>query len=590
MPATRVERRLAAILAADMVGYSRLMEADEAGTIARQKAHRAELIDPQVAEHGGRIVKTTGDGLLVEFASVVDAVACAAAVQQAMAEREADVAEERRIRYRVGINVGDIVIDGDDILGDGVNLAARLEGLAEPGGICVSANVYDQVRNKTDLAFDDMGAQTVKNIAEPVRAYAVSLEDDGGGVDTHSAPLERPEKPSIAVLPFDNMSGDPEQEYFSDGISEDIITSLSRMPWFFVIARNSTFTYKGQAHDIKRVARELGVHYVLEGSVRKGGNRVRITAQLIDATTGKHVWAQRYDRDLEDIFAVQDEVTEQIVSAVAPEFLSFEARRAQSKDPAHLDAWDCVMRGRWHLWQIGRENLAEARRYFEQALELMPGGEFGASDLTSVHLWEFLYGWNKMPAESLEAMAKYAKLAVAANDHDPWALSNLAWANLFRRQWDDALAPAERAIELNPSFAPALAAKGLVLDLAHGRTEDGIADILAAMRLSPRDVMTPMWLAALGIAYFNAERYEDSAETARRATQLAPDFPTGHRQLAASLAMLGRMEEAEAARRDLEALIPGHTAAEVRQRLPVRDAANLERFVDGLIKAGLPPG
>ncbi len=590
MPTTRVERRLAAILATDMVGYSRLMEADEAGTILRHKAHHTELFDPQIAAYGGRLVKTTGDGLLVEFASVVDAVACAATIQQAMADREANEPEDRRIRYRIGINLGDIVIDGDDILGDGVILAARLEGLAEPGGICVSANVYEQVRKKTDLGFDDMGPQKVKNIAEPVRAYAVRPVGYGAGGAAIAAPLERPEKPSIAVLPFDNMSGDPEQEYFSDGISEDIITSLSRMPWFFVIARNSSFTYKGQAHDVKQVARELGVHYVLEGSVRKSGNRVRITAQLIDATTGKHVWAERYDRELEDIFAVQDEVTEQIVGAVAPEFLSFEARRAQGKDPAHLDAWDCVMRGRWHLWRLGRENLAEARRYFEQALELVPGGEFGASDLTTVHLWEFLYGWNEAPARSLEAMAKYAKQAVAANDHDSWALANLAWANLFRRRWDDALAPAERAIELNPSFAPALVARGLVLDLAHGRTEEGIADILAAMRLSPRDMMMPMWLATLGIAYFNVERYEEAAETARRATQLAPDFPTGHRQLAASLAMMGRMEEATAARRDLEALIPGHTAAEVRERLPVRDPANLERFIEGLVKAGLPPG
>ena len=581
-----MERRLAAILAADVVGYTALMQADETGTLRRMTELRHRVIEPLIADHRGRVVKLMGDGLLVEFASVVDAVNCAVEWQNQVAEYGSAESSESVFRFRIGINLGDVIVDGTDIHGDGVNVAARLEAMAEPGGICLSDDAHRQVKSKASVEFENIGPQELKNVADPVTVFRIKPK----AVEMPSAAgsLSLSDKPSIAVLPFDNMSGDAEQEYFSDGITEDIITSLSRMPWFFVIARNTTFTYKGQAQDVKKVGAELGVHYVLEGSVRKGGNRVRITAQLIDAATGNHVWAERYDRDLEDIFAVQDDVTEQIVGAVAPEFLNFEARRAQSKEAEHLDAWDCVMRGRWHLWRLGRENLAEARKYFEKALSLVPGGAFGASELTIVYLWDFLYGWNRSPAESLKAMIEYAELAVNADDQDTWALSNLAWARLFRRQWDKALAPVERAIELNPNFAPALAGRGLVLDLAHGRSEEGIADIRSAMRLSPRDTLMPMWLAALGIAYYNVERYEDAVETAQRATRLAPGFPTGHRQLAAALAMLGRMEEAAAARRDLEALIPGHTADEVRERLPVRDEAKLERFVEGLVKAGLP--
>ena len=314
MAEERVQRRLAAIFAADMVAYSRLMEADETGTIARQKAHRAELVDPQIASHGGRIVKTTGDGMLVEFGSVVDATQCAVAIQRAMAEREADVGEEHRIQYRIGINLGDIVIDGDDILGDGVNVAARLEGLAEPGGVYISDVVHQSVAGKLDVAFEDLGEQQVKNISKPVHAYRVML--DGAPAAPSAAPLALPDKPSIAVLPFDNLSGDPEQEYFTDGITEDIITSLSHLRQLYVTARNSTFSYKGQAMDVQLVASELGVRYVLEGSVRKSNNQVRITTQLIDGETGNHLWAERYDRALADIFAVQDEITQTVVGAL----------------------------------------------------------------------------------------------------------------------------------------------------------------------------------------------------------------------------------------------------------------------------------
>jgi adenylate cyclase len=320
MPSNRVERRLVAILAADMVGYSRLMEADEAGTIARQKAHRKELIDPEIANARGRIVKTTGDGMLVEFTSVVDALQCAIAIQRGMPEREVEFPEDRRIKYRIGVNIGDIVIDGDDILGDGVNIAARLESLADPGGICVSRTVVNHVKGKIKLEFEDLGEQQLKNISTPVHVFRIASQGSTArSVSNSSVDLTLPDKPSIAVLPLVNMSEDPEQGFLADGISEEIITALSRYRWFFVIARNSSFTYKGRAVDVTQVAKELGVRYVLEGSVRKAGNRVRVTAQLIDATTGSHIWAEHYDRDLEDLFVLQDEITETIVTSIEPE-------------------------------------------------------------------------------------------------------------------------------------------------------------------------------------------------------------------------------------------------------------------------------
>ena len=344
MAEERVQRRLAAILAADVVGYSRLMGKDEAGTRARFNSHLHELIEPTIASLSGRIVKTTGDGLLVEFGSVVDAVECAVEIQKGMVERNADETDDRRFAFRIGINLGDVIIEEDDIHGDGVNIAARLEGLADPDGICISGTVFDQVGKKLEHTYDDLGEQFVKNIIEPVRTYRIRID---GGVATltsakqdDSQPLPLPDKPSIAVLPFENMSGDPEQEYFADGISEDIITALSKFNWFFVIARNSSFTYKGRTVDVKQVANELGVQYVLEGSVRRAGNRVRISAQLIDALSGRHLWAERYDRELTDIFAVQDEITEAITGAVAPSFVSAEARRIERRHPESLDAWE----------------------------------------------------------------------------------------------------------------------------------------------------------------------------------------------------------------------------------------------------------
>jgi TolB-like protein len=361
----RVERRLMAILAADVAGYSRLVSADEEGTLAQWKAHWRELIDPKIKEHSGRIVRITGDGLLVEFASVIAAVRCAVEVQRAMVERNADVPQENRIEFRMGINVGDIIIDGTDMWGDGVNVAARLEALSEPGGICVSGRVQEDVHGRLDIAFEDIGERQLKNIARPVRVYRVRLN----GTANEPAPA-LPNKPSIAVLPFNNMSGDPEQEYFADGVVEEIITALSRMRWLFVIARNSSFTYKGRAVDVKQVGRELGVRYVLEGSVRKAANRVRITAQLIVAVTGAHLWADRFEGALDDIFDLQDQVTASVVGAIAPKLEEAEVERAKHKPTESLDAYDYFLRGvaSLHLWT--REGNTEALRLFNRAIEI----------------------------------------------------------------------------------------------------------------------------------------------------------------------------------------------------------------------------
>src|SRR5947209_6503489 len=383
MPEQRVERRLTTILAADIAGFSRLVGLDEEGTLARLKALRRDLIDPEIAVHRGRIVKTTGDGHLVEFASVVDAVRCAVAVQRAITGREATLRQEQRIEFRVGINLGDIVVEGDDILGDGVNIAARLEGIAEPSGICLSEDAYRQVRGKVAAEFADLGEQTLKNIARPLRAYRVLLDKASAGTP---AALPLPDKPSIAVLPFQNISGDPEQEHFADGMVEDITTALSKLRWFFVIARNSAFAYKGRAVDVKQVGRELGVCYILEGSVRRGGNRLRITAQLVDASSGNHVWAERYDRDLADIFAVQDEITERVVAAIEPELYAAEHIRSQRKPPDSLDAWECVIRALSLIGQGTREANDEAEALCRRAIAIASG--YGlAHSLLAWTLW-----------------------------------------------------------------------------------------------------------------------------------------------------------------------------------------------------------
>jgi adenylate cyclase len=422
----RVGRRLAAILAADVAGYSRLMGADEEGTHAQLQAHRRALINPKISEHRGRLVKTTGDGMLVEFASVVDALRFAVEVQSGMAERNAKVSQDRCIEFRVGIHQGDIIVERDDIFGDGVNVAARLEGLAEPGGICVSARVEEDAKGKLDVTFEDAGEQQLKNIERPIRVYRVRV--NRRALSRGALPL--PDKPSIAVLPFQNMSGDQEQEYFADGMVDDIITALTHMRWLFVIARNSSFTYKGRAVDVKQVGRELGVQYLLEGAVRKSANRVRITAQLIDVKTGTHIWAERYDGDLTDIFAVQDEITEQVAGAIEPELLKTEGRAAISKTE-DLNAWNLVRQGMWYFHQVSRDSAWNARRLFRQALQIEP-------ILPEAHIWLgrvtgslLAYGWSDNPAADLKEGSEAALRAVQLDERNPYAHYALAITSMF---------------------------------------------------------------------------------------------------------------------------------------------------------------
>src|SRR5689334_19459927 len=419
MAEERVERRLTAILAADVAGYSRLMGADEEGMLAALKTLRREVADPKIKEHRGRIVNTTGDGLLSEFASVVDAVRCAVEVQREMAARNADVPVERRIDFRIGVNLGDIIIDDNDIFGDGVNVAARLEALAEPGGVCVSRVVRDQVRDKLAIPFEDMGEQQVKNIARPVRAYRALLAEraDGPSILSETAPRALPDRPSIAVLPFNNVSGDPEQEYFVDGITEDIITALSKWRWFLVIARNSSFAYKGKPIDLKEVGRDLGVRYVLEGSMRRAGQRVRISSQLIDIPTGTHLWAERYDRDLTDIFAVQDDITSRVVAAIEPALSRAESQRVIAKRPEHMGAWDYCQRGFWYVHKGTRSDGVTAYGLFERALALDP-------NLADAHLGlarALIVQWNYGSVEDFAPFVRQAResaLRAAALDKE----------------------------------------------------------------------------------------------------------------------------------------------------------------------------
>ena len=589
MDSGRVQRRLAAILAADMVGYSRLIGVDEEGTIARQNAHRAELIDPEIKSRGGRIVKTMGDGLLVEFPSAVDAVACALNIQSAMQDREADATDDMRIRYRMGINLGDIVIEGDDILGDGVNVAARLEGLAQPGGVCIADSVYRSLRGKIDTEFSDIGEQKLKNIDGDVRVWRwapAGIAESVSASQPAAALQALPDKPSIAVLPFTNMSGDVEQEYFADGMAEDIITELSRMPWFFVIARNSSFTYKGHAVDVKQVGRELCVAYVLEGSVRKAGNRLRINAQLIDAASGNHLWADRYDREITDIFDIQDEITQAIISEVAPEFISAELRKSRQKDPSQLNAWECVMRGRAHVWKVGREDAEIARKLFEKAIALSPGTGMGASDLALVHYLDAFYGWSESREQSMKDMIRIAEQAVAIDDGDPLALTILAWAYLFASKWDDALVTVDRAIGISPNFAPAIGIRGAILACAD-EPDLAIKVINEAIRLSPRDGFMPFWLTGLYWAYYSLQEYDEAAGVAMRGIRIAPRNPTFRRQLTAAYSVLGRMEESREALQDYLDLEPGATTETVGY-IPSRNKQHLERFIEALRKAGLP--
>jgi adenylate cyclase len=583
VPDQPVERKLAAIFAADIAGYSRLMARDEVGTLARLKACRI-TIDRLIASHRGRIFNTAGDSVVADFASVVDAVQCAVAVQAAIATGDAGGIADEPMQFRIGVHVGDVMVDGENLLGDGVNIAARLENLAEPGAICVSAVVRDQVGNKLPVRFDDLGDQQVKNVAQPIRVYRVQVETPAG---KPVAALPLPDKPSIAVLPFENLSGDPEQEYFADGMVEDITTALSRIRWFFVIARNSTFTYKGRAVDVKQVGRELGVRYVLEGSVRKSGNRIRVTAQLVEAETGNHVWAERYDRDLADIFAVQDEITERVVAAIEPELYTAEHVRSQSKPPDSLDAWECVIRALSLIGQGTRDENTEAEALCRRAIAIAPSYARAHSLLAWALLRRSL--WSGDFQTVVPEVSAETQTALALDDRDPWAYFAPGMLQARLRRFGEALRTLRRALELNPNFA--LAHAFLATTLANqGASQEAISGAEHALRLSPRDRPVGVYASmAMANVHFTAGRYAECATWARNLIEKSPGYLAGHIFLTAALALEGDPTAAAEARDTLVRLRPEFSLAWMTENLPMPVTGEMaERQREGLRKAGVP--
>ena len=557
---SRTARRLSAILAADVAGYSRLMGVDEEGTLAALKAHRRELIDPLITQHQGRIVKTTGDGVLIEFGSIVDAVRCAVVFQQGMEDRNGNVDEDQQIRFRVGINVGDVIVDGDDIFGDGVNVAARLETLAEPGEICVSATVREHVGGKLPIGYADLGEHKVKNIARPVHVFRIETRVEAKNTNHNQsdpAMLALPDRPSIAALPFTNMSGDAEQDYFADGMVEDIITGLARIKWLFVIARNSSFVYKGKAVDVKQAGRELGVRYVLEGSVRKSANRVRVTGQLIEAESGRHVWADRYDRTLDDIFAIQDELTMSVVAAIEPSLRQAEVERVKRKRPENLDAYDLLLRALPHVYTAMPEGAATSLSFLERALEMEP--DYALAHGFAAWSHEILYARGGGHEENRLGAVHHAQAAIAHGRDDAMALVLGGFAmGMVAHDRGAARQAFDAALALSPSCALTYILGSVVLVFS-GDADRGIEWGERAIRLSPFDPISYGPLFAITIGRLARGEYEAAAEAAHRTFQANPYWSSSHFLLAATHAKLGRQDAARSAAARVLELQPGFT-------------------------------
>ena len=586
MAQERVQRRLAAILSADVVGYSRLIGIDETGTLSRLNALRRELIDPAIAAHSGRIVKLMGDGALVEFASVLNAVSCAIEIQGQLRERHAG-GQSDPIRFRIGINVGDIIIEGEDILGDGVNIAARIEGIAEPDSICLSYAAYEQVRDKLKETFIDLGEYNLKNIARPVRVYRLDLTSKANTVYEAPRPMSAPpDKPSIAVPPFTNMSGDPQHEYFSDGISEDIITDLSKIAGLMVISRNSSFTYKGRSVDIRTVSRELGVRSVLEGSVRRVGDRVRITAQLIDGASGRHLWAERYDRELTDLFAVQDDVTRRIVTALKVTLSPAERSRLADSNSCNVEAYDFYLLGRVFLWgeNKNRETFEQSVRLLKTAVELDHNYAQAYAGLAWAHIFDYVNRWSDNPDNSLQVAKNYAQTAIEKDPNEPLARCMAALAAMLDRDLDRARSEADVALALNPNFAFAYATLGSIYTYS-GRPLEAIDAIERAMRLDPAWVQ--QYLHFLGTANILAGNYERAAALLRQRVLLVPRTDFTRAVLASALGHLGEVDEARGVWRELMEINPRYSFREHFGRQPFRPE-DVERVAQGLTKAGLP--
>jgi adenylate cyclase len=586
------QRKLAAILAADVVGYSRLTGADEERTLARLRALRSDLIDPTIAVHSGRVIKRMGDGVLVEFRSVVDAVRCAIEVQTAMVERNAGLPPERRIEFRVGIHLGDVVEESDgDLMGDGVNIAARLEGVAMPGSICLSEDAYRQVRSRLNLSISDLGETSLKNIAEPMRIYALEVGFAASIHPAFSVPTEpktrpsQPEKPSIAVLPFQNMSGDVEQDYFADGMVEDIITGLARMKWLFVIARNSSFAYKGKPVDVKRAGRELGVRYILEGSVRKASNRVRLTGQLIEAETGRHVWADRYDRTLDDIFAIQDELTMSVVAAIEPSLRQAEIERVKRKRPENLGAYDLLLQALPHVYPAMPEGAATALTLLESALAKEPAYAQAHGFAAWAHQILFVRGGGR--EENRLSAVRHAHAAIAHGRDDAVALSLGGFAlGAVAHDREAARQAFEAALALSPSCALSYIFGGVVMAWS-GDADRGIEWGERALRLSPFDPISYGPLLSITLGRFRRGEWEAAAETAHKTLQANPYWSTAHVLVAATQAKLGRLDAAKSAATRVLELQPGYTISGFCAAFDV-DPSLAVPMVDALSLAGLP--
>ena len=580
-----IKRWLAAILDADIVGYSRLMGEDEAATVRELKGHQAVIL-PLVGRHGGRIMDTAGDGILAVFRSVIGAIQCAVEIQTTLAARNKDVPESRRMLFRIGVNLGDVIHDGTRIYGDGINVAARIQALAEPGGVLVSQAVHDQMRDRLDLTFEDIGERELKNIARPVRIYRLQTPVEPRSADAPAAALALPDKPSIAVLPFVNMSGDPEQEYFADGIVEDILTGLARLRWLFVIARNSSFSYKGRNVDVRQVGRELGVRYVLEGSVRRGGNRVRITGQLIEAETGNHIWAERYDRALDDVFAIQDEITESVIGCIQPGVYTAEYDRLKRKPPQSLDAWESFVRGMFLYSQHSDASTKEALTILDRAIKLDPCYAQALGLRAVCLVWRAFQGWENRHAAFAEG-AKRADRAVACDPEELWAYLAHGFIAVGNLRNSEAVAALSRAIDVSPNFAYA---HGL-LGAAHafgGRPDQAIVCIDRGVRLSPRDIFGDEYELYYAFANFQAARYDAAVAAALRAIQLRPGHPTLYIMAAASYALAGRIEDAKKAIIQLVNLVPNISAADIEENYLYCRQEDRSRLAEGLRAGGMP--
>ena len=580
-----MERRLAAILAADVAGYSRLMATDDTGTLALLQQLRGEVIDPTVSQFRGRIVGSAGDSLLIEFTSALNAVECAVQIQTSLAEQNSKLPADRRMAFRIGVNLGDVIAEGDTIFGDGVNIAARLEKLAEPGGVCIGRNVYDQVKGKLSHNFSDLGEHRVHNIPQPIQVYRVQPNATGA---TTKSTLPLPDKPSIAVLPFENLSGDREQEYFADGIVEEIITALSRFRQLFVIARNSSFIYKGRAVDVKHVGRELGVRYVMEGSVRKAGNRVRITGQLIDVSTGAHLWADRFDGALEDVFDLQDQVTASVVGAIAPRLEQAEIERSKNKPTESLDAYDYYLRGMAALHRWTREGNDEALSMFRQAIELDAGFSSAYGMAARCYSQRKVSGWFVDRKKEIAEADWFARRAAELGRGDANALSAAGIAfGYVLGDLDEGAAVTDRAIDLNPNLAWGWLWSGWIR-VWMGEPELALQHVERAMRLSPHDPWFANMLACMASAHFFAGRYEQASSWAERAVRDNPRHLMPPTTAAASNALAGRITEAKRAVTRILEIDPTMRLSNLPDFIPLRRPEDLERFTEGLRKAGLP--